>query len=111
MSETATYVGIADAHGIESFRPSDSAGLPLAALNLRAMSNRHRHAVVYEVKLGAEGVKEVSQLLADDECVDALKTLKKRASMVGLSVECGSSLESMARSWELIPNPDLDPYH
>ena len=111
MSENVTYVGIADAYGIESFRPSGAGvGLPLVALNLRAMSNRHRHAVVYEVTLDAAGAKEVCQLLAKCEYEDALTTLKKRASAVGLSVECGSTEESMSRSWRLIPNPDLDPY-
>ena len=56
------FYGIADAHGIESFRPVtynvDTGDLQidpreLGMMSLRANANRHRHAVVYQVDIDA----------------------------------------------------------
>lgn len=54
------YVGIADAHGIESFIPESEARVDL--LQLRAACNRQRHAVVYEAELEEEQARPIRVL-------------------------------------------------
>ena len=94
------YVGIADAHGIESFKQQDK-GVPVV-LTLRASANRQRHALVYEVFLTQKQVDKVNEMIKADRFKDALVFLKLRDTF---AVE-----ESMRRSADMIPNDALDPY-
>lgn len=108
------FYGIADAHGIESFRPVtynvDTGDLQidpreLGMMSLRAGANRHRHAVVYQVDIDATTAKEVLALIKDGKYSDALTKLKDDAKTISLAKSPGAE-----KSWRLIPNPDLDPF-
>ena len=108
------FYGIADAHGIESFKPqtfdseieqfvTDTKELSLMAL--RANANRHRHAVVYQAEVDGESAKEILDLINKGEYVEALVKLKETAESISLMRSPGAE-----KSWNLIPNDDLDPY-
>ncbi len=108
------FYGIADAHGIESFKPqtfdseveqfvTDTKELSLMAL--RANANRHRHAVVYQAEVDSESAKEILDLINKGEYVEALVKLKETAESISLMRSPGAE-----KSWNLIPNDDLDPY-
>lgn len=109
------FYGIADAHGLESFTPATFKGewegfeidpQELKLLAARANSNRHRHALVYWAELPLEVAEQVLDLLKQGEYIPALEALKAGAEEVKLMRTPGSE-----KSWRLIPNPDLDPYH
>ena len=95
------YGGIADAHGIESFVPFAKISM---AHELRAVSNRQRHAVVYKVVIDPDTVEAVEELLESQEYEYALTYLKENALEVGIE-------KGFDRSWGMIPNPELDPYY
>ena len=108
------FYGIADAHGIESFRPVtynvDTGDLQidpreLGMMSLRANANRHRHAVVYQVEVGVETAKAVLALIKDGDFKGALVKLKDEAKTISLAKSPGAE-----KSWNLIPNSDLDPF-
>ncbi len=108
------FYGIADAHGIESFKPqtfdseveqfvTDTKELSLMAL--RANANRHRHAVVYQAEVDGKSAKEILDLINKGEYVEALVKLKETAESISLMRSPGAE-----KSWNLIPNDVLDPY-
>ena len=98
------FVGLADAHGIESFMSREDADAHFETMiSLRAGSNRQRHAVVFAALLTENGEKAVTTQIEAGEFVNALKTLKNSA----LSLVCEEGWE---KSWKLIPNPELDPW-
>jgi hypothetical protein len=108
------FYGIADSKGLESFTPEvynsdterfESDTRALSIMGLRANANRHRHAVVYMADLDGQGAKEVTDLLDKGEYSDALLKLKDVAKSISLMRSPGAE-----KSWNLIPNPDLDPY-
>ena len=108
------FYGIADAHGIESFRPVtynvDTGDLQidpreLGMMSLRANANRHRHAVVYQVELPIPACKDINNLIKDGKYDEALVKLKEEATNIMLARSPGAE-----KSWNLIPNPDLDPF-
>ena len=108
------FYGIADAHGIESFRPVtynvDTGDLQidpreLGMMSLRANANRHRHAVVYQVDVDPATAKAVLAFIKDGKYTDALVKLKDEAKTISLAKSPGAE-----KSWKLIPNPDLDPF-
>ena len=104
------YFGIADAHGIESFikgDPSEDKNSQTAMiLHLRAGANRHRHAVVYVVDIPEEVAEEIDDLIIAGKYIEALNYLKGSVKELQLT-----SLPGAEKSWGMIPNPDLDPYH
>lgn len=111
------YVGIADAHGLESFVGLDALNAESLLTNqkrnkgnalsqvlfLRAQANRHRHAVVYRVELDSKSAVRIGELLEDSRFKDALIVLKQVAKNVKLG-------QHMQNSWALIPNDILDPW-
>jgi hypothetical protein len=108
------FYGIADAHGIESFRPVtynvETGDLQidpreLGMMNLRANANRQRHAVVYQVDIGVDTAKGVLAMIEAGEFKEALVKLKEEAKSISLARSPGAE-----KSWGLIPNPDLDPF-
>jgi hypothetical protein len=114
------YVGIADAHGLESFislpekaleselagqNGNESIHYLVSMLNIRAMANRHRHAVVYRVEIDDADAAAVKFLLDGGRYAEALNKLKKCAKEVEVGKQPG-----MKKSWRMIPNPSLDPY-
>jgi hypothetical protein len=109
------FYGIADAHGIESFRPVEfnfeTDGLQidpreLSIMILRANANRQRHAVVYQVELAVDDAKIVDDLIDAGEYQEALIEIKNRAKSVALA----KNITGAEKSWKMIPNPDLDPF-
>ena len=101
------YVGIADAHGIESFISEKEYKANPFPFQMRADCNRQRHAVSYVVELTDDRVAIIKKLLEENEYKKALTELKKQAITIGFPKERLSSYEN---SWELIPNDKLDPY-
>jgi hypothetical protein len=108
------FYGIADAHGIESFNPvtfnMETETLQvdpreLSIMVLRANTNRHRHAVVYQAELTKEAAREINDLIAAGKYDGALLKLKDSSTSIMLAKSPGAE-----KSWKLIPNPDLDPY-
>jgi hypothetical protein len=108
------FYGIADAHGIESFKPQqfdseveqfNSDPKDLSIMALRANANRHRHAVVYQAEVESHTAKEILDLLKAGDYVEALVKLKEEATSISLMRSPGAE-----KSWNLIPNSDLDPY-
>jgi len=99
-----TYVGIADCHGIESFSlKEDVTAQDIIYKVIRADANRHRHAVYFETELDTTALKMINGQLDDNKYIVALSLLKE--------LSLGTKLpETHAKSWKLIPNPDLDPY-
>jgi len=104
------YFGIADAHGIESFIKGDPASegnsQQAMILHLRAGANRQRHAIVYVVDIPEEVAEEIDDLIINGKYIDALNHLKGSVKDLQLS-----KLPGAEKSWGMIPNPDLDPYH
>ena len=99
-----TYVGIADAHGIESLlEKQHTTNFERRCQIMRAGANRQRHAVYFEADMDKGAFKIINGCLNDDNFALALEWLKR------LSLELRSLPEHEA-SWKLIPNPDIDPY-
>mgnify|MGYP003628148902 CR=1 FL=1 len=104
MSEENTYVGIADAHGIESWnRKEDVSERDRCIKVIRADANRQRHAIYYEVKMGLEDAQTVEDILKDQDWVLALEKLKEFSKEF-------RTMPNHEKSIKLIPNPDLDPW-
>ena len=108
------HYGIADSHGLESFRPvsynPNTEGFEvdpreLSMMVLRANANRHRHAVVYQADLPVSTCREISKMIDNGQSAEALLKLKEEATDIRLAKSPGAE-----KSWNLIPNPDLDPY-
>ena len=108
------FSGIADEHDIKSNKQVpynvDTGDLQidpreLGMMSLRANANRHRHAVVYQVEIGVEATKAILALIKDGEFKEALVKLKEEAKTISLAKSPGAE-----KSWNLIPNSDLDPF-
>jgi hypothetical protein len=97
---TKTMIGIADCHGIESFLAKGTSDFPFV---MRADCNRQRHAVYYEVDLDDAAVNRINSIIAKKDFIKALKVLKSLATVI-------RTPRHHACSWDLIPNPKLDPW-
>lgn len=96
------FVGVADAHGIESFiHRNDCEMKDVAMLSMRVASNRQRHAVVYFTDVDKATEQKVQQAMDSGDWEQALKVIKTDSDNV---------LMTNANSWQLIPNPQLDPW-
>ena len=105
MSEKKTFVGIADCHGLESFLPMEGNEKQLGFLVMRANANRHRHALVYQVELDEHQEALIKTVLEGGGYIKACQMLHDPAFIGNVGVE-----KDMMDSWEMIPNPRLDPY-
>ena len=102
--ETTTYIGVADAHGIESFSEKEhTTDFERSCRIMRADANRQRHAVYFEADLDQAAMEVIQCHLDEGDYALALEWLKR------LSLELRSMPQHEA-SWKLIPNIDLDPY-
>jgi hypothetical protein len=109
------YIGIADAHGLESFIPAKKFDIEtesltldnkaIAFMKLRSDANRHRHAVVYMADVSPSDAETIVEMQDRGEALEALEFLKEVAKSVSLIKSPGAE-----KSWNLIPNPDLDPF-
>ena len=112
MSTTTTekiaYMGVADAHGIESFLPSKEKEDKRGFLLLRATMNRQRHAVFFEIELDEKQAAAVQEELDKQDYVAALHVIKSAAAAAGeIALDGGGDVLG---SFELIPNPKIDPW-
>tara|TARA_R110001583_G_scaffold109153_2_gene257816 strand:+ start:3294 stop:3635 length:342 start_codon:yes stop_codon:yes gene_type:complete len=105
MSDTTTFVGIADCHGLESFLPLEGNEVNLGFMVMRANANRHRHALVYQVELTPFQEGMMKSALENGAYIKACEMLHDPAFIENVGVE-----KDMMNSWEMIPNPRLDPY-
>lgn len=100
-----TFIGIADCYGIESFLLLKGNEKQLGFLVMRARANRHRHALVYQVELDDTHEEIFKAVLADGDYIKACEMLHDPSFIENVGVE-----NSMLPSWEMIPNPRLDPH-
>jgi hypothetical protein len=100
-----TFIGIADCKGIESFLPLEGNEQRLGILVMRASANRHRHALVYQVEMDEDQEAIFKAVLERGEYIPACAMLHDPAFVENVGVE-----NSMIHSWDMIPNPRLDPY-
>ena len=103
-----TFIGIADCHGIESFLPMEGNEKQLGFLVMRAGANRHRHALVYQVELTPDQSDSIKQMMENGKYILACRALHDPAFLQNALVGVETS---MIDSWEMIPNPRLDPYN
>ena len=104
MTKTNTYVGIADAHGIESWnRIEDVSEQERAIKRIRVDANRQRHAVYYEADVAVPEACVIEELLEKKDWEAALVYLKENANEL-------RGVKGQDKSWTLIPNPVLDPW-
>jgi len=101
------YYGLADAHGIETWLPYSKRATDTFPYDMRAQLNRQRHALYFEVEIEQADADIVEALLAKSDFIGAFNIIKKRAVIIGFPQEHRSEYE---KSWELIPNPKLDPW-
>ena len=81
-------------------------------LQMRAGLNRQRHAVYYEVDLTETWSKAVIGCIERGDYIFALKDIQdsRCAPIYGVSA-LGCNEAELHNSWELIPDPALDPWH
>lgn len=132
------YFGIADCHGVESFNKENidhdylnqldrihDLGLAdetaptrksvmkeyngqLSMMVMRCRFNEQRHPVVYRVLLTDDDAEMVQDLVDAGDYINALDVIKHNSQEIQLARGQGGNLE---RRWNMIPNPDLDPFH
>lgn len=112
---TMTCWGVADAHGIESFKMPEvnmqgeefsGFEIPnedLKMLHMRVLLNRHRHAVIYMAEVELSDVAEIQELLEEGEYEEALRYLKACAVQIRIG-------RGQQKSWDMIPDSRLDPH-
>jgi hypothetical protein len=99
-----TYIGIADAHGVESLHEkSTTTDFDRGCSFIRAQANQQRHAVYFETTLVDADMIVINGLLKEGQHETALKYIKQTG------VETKVPGEQSA-SWDLIPDSKLDPY-
>jgi len=99
-----TYIGVADAHGIESLDIKSTVDdFSKGCKYLRAQANQQRHAVYFETTLIDADMLVINGLLKDKKYDTALRYLKS----AGVETQVP---QEQAASWELIPDAELDPY-
>ena len=107
-TEKTAYMGVADAHGIESFLPSKDKEDKRGFLLLRAAANRQRHAVFFEIDLDEKQAAAVQAEIDNQDYVEALRVIKAAAADAGeITLDGGGDVLG---SFELIPNPKIDPW-
>lgn len=97
-----TFIGIMDAHGLESFLDKNDKKTSVSILKLRADSNIHRHAFVYQVELDDQQESSAQKLIDNKDWKQACLYLK--------SLNTFSCEKSRMKSARLVPNDDLDPF-
>ena len=98
------YFGIADCHGIESFRQlSVGNAREISLLQFRAHANDQRHAVVYIAALNSQMITQIEASIRKRNYTQALLLLKCCEQIYFIE-------KRYSRLWDNIPNPKLDPW-
>jgi len=123
------FLGLADCHGLSSFLPDPQLNQTkltniiifgeedakekdkqrnsmLHGMQMSAYYNAQRRTVVYQAKVLPEVAKEIKELMAKGENLEALIVLKAKASEIALL----QGVPNAKKYWEQIPNPDYDPF-
>lgn len=108
--ELIKYIGLADAHGIEAIQPYDENDSSCNFYILRAAHNRQRHAVAFVVELTAKQFKLATECMHKNLHKIALKRVKKYADKNNSLYLFNEGMGNVVGSWNLIPNPALDPW-
>ena len=95
------FHGIADAFGLESLLSFHNQ--QVFPLLLRVHVYRFRHCLYFEANLDSDVLKQIKLLMKTRACHKALNLIKEKASILYIP-------EEFLDSWELIPNPKLDPF-
>jgi len=95
------FHGIADAFGLESLLNFHNQ--QIFPLLLRAHVYRYRHCLYFEAELDSDALKQIKSLMRRKVCHEALNLIKEKAPIIYIP-------EEFLDSWELIPNPKLDPF-
>ena len=101
------YYGIADAHGIESFMTEKELKESKFPFVMRADLNRQRHAVFYCAEMYKKDAESIHKLIKQGKYISALETMKCKNHAFGFPKD---HEEQYGNSWDLIPNPKLDPW-
>ena len=101
MSKLETYVGIIDAHGLESISKKDKENTGF--LYMRASLNRQRHATYYEIDVEPLVAANIADVCSGGDPITACRMVKIQDTF--------RVPEDMAESVVLIPDPDLDPWN
>lgn len=99
-----TYVGVADCHGVESLHDkATTSDFDRGCQYLRAQANPQRHSVYFETTLIDADMVVINGLMDSQKYDTALKYIKQTGQLTQVP-------EDQTNSWNLIPNPELDPY-
>lgn len=119
------FYGLADCHGVESFvhevspvarelffAPEESENVQAGqyAMCLRAHANPQRHAVAYRVKMDDSKSDIVQEMLKKSQYIEALNFIKENCEELQLGTQY-TTKKAAEKNWNMIPNPDLDPYY
>lgn len=103
VEKTEKYYGIADCYGIESiYREGEPNAWPIQYCEIRANTNRQRHAILFVVDLSTKQYETIRATLSSGDPEMALRLLKINQTF--------RVPQDHVASVELIPNPKLDPY-
>ena len=102
--KTKTKIGIADAHGIESYK--DGVIKEAEIFTIKSRFNSQKHAVVYEATVNTKTDNCIKAFIKKHDFIGALVYLKKHAIKINLVV---GGMGNVQKSFNLIPNPSLDP--
>ncbi|MCX6760708.1 MAG: hypothetical protein NTZ84_01195 [Candidatus Nealsonbacteria bacterium] len=105
MTKTIKVIGIADCYGIESYLPYEESKKNAWLFTIRARANRHRHAVAYLALVKEKTDQTIGSAIRQGNYAKALRILKELAIEISLMPGTG-----VKKSWNLIPDPTLDPY-
>ena len=96
-----TYIGIMDAHGLESLtgKTKESA----VFLSMRADCNRQRHATYFEIEVEPLVAANIVDTCQNGDAEAACRMVQTQPTL--------KVPDYMAKSVDMIPNPDLDPWH
>lgn len=103
-----TVYGIADCHGLESILIKTELSVRKQGwfMLMRAEANRHRHAVVYMAKMSLTDYARIKELVNNGKYFEALEYLKENST-----IKFPPRYKRLyKKSWNLIPNLDLDPW-
>lgn len=102
------YCGIADCHGIESFRPLiKMTDHDATVMKLRAMCNPQRHAIVFAVALEEDELEKLKSFFSDEGTLD----YESSAQMLRFLKKLGLKKVDGPGRLELIPDHKIDPFY
>tara|TARA_Y100000004_G_scaffold139106_1_gene157861 strand:- start:299 stop:631 length:333 start_codon:yes stop_codon:yes gene_type:complete len=100
-SKLKTYIGIIDAHGLESLSPKSEGNENF--FYMRASLNRQRHSTYFEIDVEPLVAANIIDVCSNGDPISACKMVKDQDTL--------RVPTEWAESVSLLPNPRLDPWH